>query len=557
MTTTRMRSAVAAVSLTALALGLSACGSGGDDDGGGSGETAAGGVTIDEAHSVGAMADFGVGTSFKATEPVDLGLMYRDHPNYPVKDDWSIFQHLEDDHGVTFDRTDVPLADWDNKKSLLIGSGEAPELIPVTYPGQETQFVSGGAILPVSDYLEYMPNFQDKVEKWGLQEELDTHRQDDGKLYILPGLREIPDVQYSVVIRDDLWKKAGVTEDPATWDEFREDLKKVQEANPDLDYAFTDRWTDTQPLGAMLQYMGPNFGATGGWGYDNTWFDADAGKFTFNGTSDGYKQMLETVHGMVEDKTFDPEITQSDDQAKQKFVSGKAAAISGNTQEITVYRQAFEDAGKDAPLRMLTLPAGPAGSNLMPSQLSSGLMISSKAAEDPHFKALLQYVDWQYFSDEGMEFAQWGVDGETFSKGGDGVRTLNDDIGWNAINPGAPKMLNTDFGYSNGVFLLANGSSQDLLESVMTDEVKEWTRAVLDTKEVLPVKPAAGLDEMELEQVSLLDTQLKDAVMAATAGFVTGQRSFDDWDAYVAEIDGLGATQLVDTFNTALARKEG
>jgi putative aldouronate transport system substrate-binding protein len=554
MKNTRMRTAVAAASLTTLALGLAACGSpGGDDDD----ATAGAAVTIDAEHSVGAMEDFEAGTSFKATEPVELSLMYRDHPDYEVQDDWSVFEHLESDRNVTFSRTDVPLADWDQKKALLIGSGEASDLMPVTYPGQETQFVSGGAILPVSDYLDHMPNFAQKIEDWGLQEEIDNLRQDDGKYYILPGLREIPDVQYTVMINDDMWKKAGITEDPATWDEFTEDLAKVKEANPELDYAFSDRWTDTQTLGALLNVMGPNYGAAGGWGYNNTWYDQDSGTYVFNGTSDAYKQLLETVHGWVDAGVMDPEITQSDDQARQKFVSGKSAAVSSNTQEITAYRTAIEDAGKDVSTRLLTIPGGPAGSNLAASQLSSGLMISSDAAEQPYFKALLQYVDWQYYSDEGIEFAQWGVEGETYTKASDGTRELDEDISWNAINAGAPKKLNTDFGYSNGVFLLANGSTQDLLESVMSDEVKEWTRSVLDAKEVLPVAPAPRLNEMELEQNSLLDTQLKDAVQAATAGFITGQRSFDEWDAYVAEIDGLGATQLVDTVNTALARQEG
>jgi putative aldouronate transport system substrate-binding protein len=554
MKSTRMRTAVAAVSISTLALGLAACG-GGDEGETGDGDATGDAVTIGAEQSVGAMEEFAAGDTFQATEPVELSLLYRDHPNYPVQDDWSIFQQLEANQNVTFARTDVPLADWDQKKALLIGSGETSDIMSVTYPGQEVQFVAGGALLPVSDYLEYMANFSQKIEDWGLQEDVDNLRQDDGKFYILPGLREITDVQYSVVINDDMWTKAGITEDPATWEEFAADLQTVKEANPDIDYAFSDRWTDSQPLGAMLQYMAPNFGASGGWGYANTWYDDAAGQFTFNGTSDGYRQLLETVAGMVSSGAMDPEITQNDDQAKQKFISGSSAAISGNTQEITVYRTAMEDAGKDASIRLLTLPGGPAGSNLLPSRLSSGLMIAADAAEKPYFKALLQYVDWQYYSDEGMEFAQWGVEGETYDVV-DGARTLKEDIGWNALNPGAPKMLNTDFGYSNGVFLLANGSSQELLESVMSDEVKEWTRAVLDAKTVLPVTPAARLDEMELEQASLLDTQLKDAVMAATAAFVTGQRSLDDWDAYVAELEGLGATQLVDTYNTALARQQ-
>ncbi|WP_402462518.1 ABC transporter substrate-binding protein [Isoptericola aurantiacus] len=554
MTNTRQRTALAVASLTTLTLALTACSGGGDEP---SEEGAdGGGTTIDAEHSVGAMEDFGAGTTFRATEPVDFTLMYRDHPNYEVQDDWSIFQQLEENQNVTFSRTDVPLADWDQKKSLLIGSGEASEIISVTYPGQETQFVSGGALLPVSDYLDYMPNFQQKIADWGLEEEIDNLRQDDGKFYLLPGVREIPDVQYSVVIRDDLWKAAGITEDPATWDEFAADLATVQEANPDLDYAFSDRWTDSQPLGALMNVMGPNFDAAGGWGYNNVWYDQDAGEFTFNGAREGYHQMVETLAGMVDAGVMDPEITQSDDQAIQKFVSGKSAAISGNTQEITSYRTKFDEAGKDADLRMIVIPGGPAGDYLAPSRLSSGLMLSSEAAEDPHFKALLQYVDWQYYSDEGMEFAAWGVEGETYTKDADGTRTLDPQIGWNALNPDAPKQLNADFGYFNGVFLLANGSTQDLLESVMSDEVKEWTRAVLDRKETAPVAPAARLNEMELEQASLLDTQLKDAVLAATAAFITGQRPLDEWDAYVAEMEGMGATQLIETYNTALDRQQ-
>lgn len=514
------------------------------------------GATIGEAQSVGAMEDFGVGVTFKATEPVDFSLMYRDHPNYPVKDDWSIFQHLADDHNVTFTRTDIPMADYDQKKSLLIGSGEATDIISSTYAGSETQFVSGGALLPVSDYFDYMPNFMQKVEDWGLEEDLDNRRQADGKIYHLPGLREAPDVQYSVVIREDLWEKAGITEDPATWDEYLDQLEEVKKANPEIDYAMSDRWTDSTPLGSLLSVMGPNYGTAAGWGYSNTWYDDDAGKYVFTGTTDEYRDVVAYAANLVAAGVLDPEITQSDDQAVQKFVSGRSAAISGNTQALAEYRSKLADAGRgDVPIRLISVPGGPAGSNMASGRFTSGLLIGSEAADKPYFKALLQFIDWLYYSDEGLEFAQWGVEGETFARAADGTRQLNDDIAWSSINAGAPQLLNADFGYSNGVFLLANGSSRDLVLSMMTDEIAAWTEEQLDAKEQLPTAPAPLLDEMELEQTSLLQTQLTDAVQSATASFITGQRSIDgDWDAYVGEMQGLGADQLVDTFNTALER---
>lgn len=552
MAITRLRLAGIAAT-AAFAVALTACSSGPTDA---SDET--GGVTIDAAQSVGAMEDFDTGTTFKATEPVEFSLMYRDHPGYPVKDDWSVFQHLADDHNVSFTRTDIPMSDFEQKKSLLIGSGEASDIISVSYSGSETKFVTGGAILPVSDYFDYMPNFTEKVEEWGLEEELDNRRQADGKVYLLPGLRETPNVEYSVVIREDLWEKAGITEDPKTWEEFAEQLAKVQAADPALAYAMSDRWTDSTPLGALLSMMSPNYGTAAGWGYANTWYDAESEKYVFTGTTDEYRELLSDVAGLVADGLLDPEITQNDDQAVQKFISGQSAAISGNTQTLTEYRTKLADAGRgDVPIRLISIPAGPAGSNLPSGRFTSGLMISSDAAEKPNFKALLQFVDWLYYSDEGIEFAQWGVEGETFSKDANGTRTLNADIGWGAVNSGAPKKLNADYGYSNGVFLPANGSSKELLLSLMTEEIAAWTEEQLETKEQLPVAPAPLLDEIELEQTSLLQTQLTDAVHAATAAFILGQRSIDtDWDAYVSEMEALGASQLVDTVNTALDRTQ-
>lgn len=550
MTTTRRRLAGVA-GIAAFAVALTACTSAPAD------ETAEnGGATIAAEQSVGAMDDFKAGTTFKATEPVEFSLMYRDHPGYPVKDDWSVFQHLDADHNVTFSRTDIPMSDFEQKKSLLIGSGDASDIISVSYSGTETKFVSGGAILPVSDYLDYMPNFQEKVEKWDLQDELDNRRQADGKIYLLPGLRETPNVEYSIAIREDLWEKAGITEDPETWEEFAEQLSKVQAANPELSYAMSDRWTDSTPLGSLLNVMAPNYGTAAGWQYNNTWYDEDSEKYVFTGTTDEYRELISDVAGLVTDGVLDPEITQSDDQAVQKFISGQSAAIGSNTQTLAEYRTKFADAGQpDVPIRLISIPGGPAGSNLPSGRFTSGLMISSDAADKPYFKALLQYIDWQYYSDEGIEFAQWGVEGETFTKDADGTRTLMDDIGWSAVNAGAPKKLNADYGYSNGVFLPANGSSKELLLSLMTDEVAAWTEKQLESKKQLPVPPAPLLDEIELEQTSLLQTQLTDAVHAATAAFITGQRSIDsDWDAYVAEIEGLGSAQLIDTFNTALER---
>jgi putative aldouronate transport system substrate-binding protein len=537
------RRAVAATAVAALGLTLTACSSGGDD-----------GETVDVAdQTTGAMENYDVGTTFKATEPLEFGLMYRDHPNYPLKNDWSILKHLEEDHNVTFDIQSVPLADFEQKRSLLISSGDAADLIPSTYAADVETLTSGGALLPVSDYLDYLPNFQDKVEKWGLQENLDRLRQADGKFYVLPGLHENPKPSYSVAIREDLWADAGL-EDPKTWDEFADQLEVIKEENPELDYPYTERWSINGPMEATLQAAAGGFGTEAGWGYGDgvTW---NGSEYEYTGASEGYKELVTYFAGLVERGLLDPEgLTQEDDPAKAKFTTGKAAAIGSNDQEAVVYRTGFEEAGnKDAKVKHLVVPAGPAG-NIMDAttggQFESGIALSSKAAEREDFVAMLQFIDWLYYSDEGLEFAKWGVEGETYTKEADGTRTLADDVDWGGLNPGAPKLLNTDFGYYNGVFSLAHGSTEDLVKSTLTPDVQSFLDE-MNKKEVAENGPGIAMDEMQREEASLLQTNLQDLVMTATSQFLLGDRPLDEWDAYVAELESAGMQTYVDTVNQA------
>jgi putative aldouronate transport system substrate-binding protein len=554
MRTTRKRAAAAAtVAVLALTL-TAACSS----DGGSSDEPSASASGIPEAQRVGAMDDFEVGTEFVATEPVTFSAMYRDHPNYPLNKDWLFFSELAEKNKVSFDLTSAPLSDWDAKKSLIISAGDAPDLIPVTYPGQETQFVSGGALLPISDYVQYMPNFQQRIEEWDLQPSIENLKQADGKYYMLPGLYESPQPQYSLAIRQDVWEKSGITDDPETWDDLRDDLEKLKAANPGV-WPMSDRWStnNKNPLGATLNIAAPNFGTIAGWGFGNGLVhDPDSDTFSYAASTDEYKELVAYFASLVADGLLDPEsLTQDDDTAKQKFGSGQSLTISGNTQEITGYAKTFTDAGNtEAKVHLIRVPEGPAGDYVAPGgRVVSGFMISSKAAEKPNFLALLQFADWLYYSDSGLEFAKYGVEGTTFTSEGD-TRTLAPDVDWNGVNPAGTKKLNVDFGFSNGVWMLANGTTDELIRSLNTEATNEFIDAMSDKTE-LPLVPSAPLDEMQQEQITLWQAALNDSVTQTTAAFILGQRPMSEWDDWQAELKGLNVDQYVETFNQALAAK--
>lgn len=532
-----------------------------------SGCTSSGGGTDDAGASFdftgkdkGAMSDFAVGTTFTATEPVEFSMLYRDHEAYPLQKDWPFFTEIEKNQKVTFDIDSSPRVCYEDARSAMIASGDAPEIITVVYPGQETPFVSGGAILPVSDFTKYMPNFTDKVKKWGLQKDLDNLRQADGKFYVLPGLSEIAVPQYSYVVRKDIWDKLGLSLQPATFDDFQDELEKVHEAYPDKD-VISDEFNSPDPLGGALNFAAPSFGTTAGWGLSAStggWWDGS--KYVYAAASDEYKQLISYYHGLVADGLMTKgSVTQSDDDAKASFFNGDSLVISGNDQFLTQARQSFSEVGNDdAEVALLRVAAGPAGDNLAAGGRVEGLpgiMISSSAADSDHFKALLQFVDWLYYSDEGLEFSKWGVKGLTYTVE-DGKRVLTDD--WDRakdmLNPGATKMLNVDGGFANGAFMAAEGSTEELRTSMMLPETKDFVSSML-TKKQLETAPAAPLTEIENEQASLWMSALLDVVRQNTAAFITGDRPLSEWDAYVQELKNAHMDEYVDMLNKAQKRQ--
>ncbi len=536
---TMFKRTVAAATAAVLAVALAACGSSDDSSG-----------TTDPSQLPrdGAMADYGVGQQFTATEPLTFTTLFSDHPNYPLKDDWLLWSEIAKRANVTLDPTIVPMSDYEQKRSLLIGAGDAPMIIPKTYPGQEIPFVSSGAILPVSDYIDLMPNFKDKVAKWHLEPELDTLRQQNGKYYLLPGLHEAVWQDYTIAFRTDELQRLGLSE-PKTWDDLYTVLKAIKAAHPDS-YPLSDRFKGQNLLGLLAQ----SYGTSAGWAQPGNLatFDQATGKFEYAGATPQYKAMVEYLQKLVNEGLLDPEsFTQDDDTAIQKFSTGKSFAISSNAQNIVNDLRPGIAGIPGATVAKIRVPAGPAGDVLATSRLENGIMISSKALDSPNFVAMMQFIDWLYYSDEGEEFAKWGVEGVTYTKDANGVRTLNPDITFSGINPGAPKHLQKDFGFMVGNF--AYGGSTELLQSMFTPEELEFQKAV-STKEQAPLPPPHPFDDAEQEQATLYETPLKDTQNSATLQFVLGQRDMSTWDSYVSDLQGKGMDTYVDMVNTAYER---
>jgi len=532
---------------------IAACNSDGTDPGGGAGGDE-GAVDL-EGKDVGAMPDYEAGKQFTATEPFELSILWSDWPEQDIKPTWQLFDHIAELTNVTLVTSNVPFSDAVDRRNLLISAGDAPQIIPLIYAGDEKPFVSGGAVLPMSDYIEHMPHYRKYVEDWDLQLLVDNLKQFDGKYYMLPGLREVSVPTFSLLVRTDIFEDLGIAI-PDTWDELREAMAAIKESNPDA-IPLAEQFEGA----SIINVAGPAFGTRAGWGFGDGMIDDGNGGLMYAGTSEEYRTMLEFFHGMVADGLLDPETFTSKNAGAgsevitAKIFRGDVAVMGGAAGTVTEYMSKMDatlGAG-NYDLKMISPPGGPAGPMIGSRGFWHGFMLTPEVAESPNFLATLQFLDWLYYSPEAREMLRWGIEGETYTKEGD-TYTLSPDLSadlWN-LNPDAPLDLQKDLGFSS--FLAEATESRELIESYSTESTIAYMDDVLANRTPREPNPAAPLDEMELEQAAILQTPLKDTVDQATLQFILGQRDLSEWDAYVAEVEAQGLQAFVDLVNGARQR---
>ncbi|MBD2871877.1 ABC transporter substrate-binding protein [Paenibacillus arenilitoris] len=491
---------------------------------------------------------FGEDQTFHSNEPVTYSMMYSDHENYPTKEDWRLWSAIKEKTNVEFDLSITARTEYENQKSLLVNSGDAPYIIPKTY--DESAFVASGQIVPVSDWVQYMPNYMKAVKDWGMEEDLKAKMKNDGKYYVLPGMWEIAGGGYSYIIRKDVFEAAGVDVEGQqgnwTYEEFAEAMKKVKE-HTGAQYVFSDQFKGD----SALNITAVQYGVTGGWGLSNGLvFDHEKQQFTFADASDDFKNYLGYFNKLITDGIMDPEsFTQEDDAARAKFFKGDTFVISGIYQVLADFKSKMQD--PNAELYMITQPGGPKGKlRVETSRLENGIMISQNALDDlgeEGFIKMLRFVDWLWYSNEGQTLSLWGVEGETYDKDAEGSIVLKSDIYYNGINEGASKQLNVDFGFAGGVF--AYGGSAELRMSKMTEGEKDFVNRVQSTREPRKLAPPIMGTPEESEQMNLISTPLMDYVKTMTLKFITGQESFDKWDEYKAQVEANGSTRYTDMAN--------
>ncbi|MFJ3301919.1 extracellular solute-binding protein [Streptomyces sp. NPDC086549] len=258
----------------------------------------------------------------------------------------------------------VPFDQAQNKFDTAAGSKGAPDVLR-SEVGWTPAFAKKSYLLPLDGTAAL-------ADKDKFKSNLITQAQYEGKTYGVPFVTDT----LALVYNKALFKKAGITEAPKTWDELKSDAAKVK-AKAGVD----GYWGSTSAYYAQSFLYGE--------GTDTV--DASAKKITVN--SDAAKKAYGTWLGLFSGKGLHKADTTADAYAhiQDAFVNGKVAAIVQGPWEITNFYKgtAFKDKSN---LGIATVPAGSSGKAGAPT---GGHNLSVYAGSDKaHQDAALKFVNF-------------------------------------------------------------------------------------------------------------------------------------------------------------------
>ncbi|MFI3175233.1 MAG: extracellular solute-binding protein [Bacillota bacterium] len=478
--------------------------------------------------------------SASGSEGAVISMFYSDDPTYVYKEDWPVWDWIEEATGVTFDLTIVPNSDYIAKRELMFTGGNIPDIVTKTFPTGAD--IASELLLPISDYEDRMPNFQAFIEETGMREEIDSRRAADGKYYSMPAKvhpSRLQDQQW--MVRTDIFEKNNIAI-PTNMEEMLEAGIQLKELYPNST-PITNRFGSAN----ILTGFAGAYGTIAGWTIGDTmYYDYDADEWIFAPTTDGYKEMLATMNALMENGVLDQEFSTLDSSVyEQRIVNGETFMMydwAGNTSR---YMQQGTAIDPDYMVLPIVPPTGFDDEYALgwKASWSQSMVFPASLAEDEaQLDAVLKFLDWGY-TEEAEVLLTFGKEGETYEVNEEGTLVF----------------LDPNMDYAAGYGLMNNSLSirehEDFLYgSLSADAVAVFDEIAAIGAVVMP-NPQVPLSVDQLDDIQIYTSSLVDYVSTMTEKYIFGDESLDNWDAFVAECESKGASKVTAVYAEAMANR--
>ncbi len=497
-----------------------------------------------------------------AEEVVQVKFMMSESANQPLLQDTPVLNYIKEKFGVEIVYQAVPGSDYGTKVATAFATGDIAD---VTYGISAAQLAACDAeelFLNLLDYKDQLPNFMGLVmdesnptRYAATQAAISKNSKGEDAMYIM---RQIEANRVAIApisaIRGDLLDEQNIPR-PTTWTELYDAMLKIKEKHPDI-YFFSSR-SKLQRIVACLAY-GMGSGGFGTFDSLGMYLEPETGKWTYGPVEESFRAVIQYLANAYKDGLVDPDYaTNSSDNLWEKLGTGKVAYYNDNNSFIArTIHPAFAKGGHDDWYFELLPPlkndvTGTARVLRYELDWPDGVVISKDCE---NLDKVLAVLDWLY-TDEGAEVTNLGVEGETFYVDENGNKLIVDSI-MEATAGAADQYAAINSVIGGGIWGLAQYIDEAPYRQIYGDlffehgdQIKAWTDAgEIHYKYVVP-----SFTVEEQEEVTELTMNLETVYNSSIDAFVTGAKSMDEWDAFVAE-QVEDAARLCEIYNTAAAR---
>lgn len=485
-------------------------------------------------------------------DPIKIRIYYSDNATLPFQEDWLTVKEAEKLFNVDFEFEVIPIADYATKVSLALNTGtNVPDVILYqSTKGENASLALNGAMVPISDYKEFTPNFNKKVEDFGLTEIINDLSLADGKRYYMPSLYDVPFYDGGLILREDFLQAKGL-QAPKTFDDLYQVLKAYKAEYPDS-YPLTILAGPRVLYRMTMPSFGISLGKNGASGTNTLSWDYEKNEYFAGAISEQYKEYVSFLAKLYKEGLLDPEMADpiDGDTWSTKLATGKAMATYAYYDQIGGVTGASTIEGFK--LQMYPSLEGPAGAHHQPkSKTGSGIIFPASTAKRDDFERLVRTIDEVFFSDEGAKLWSIGVEGVTYTMEGDKIKFADELV--NAPE-GIYKSMQIKYGCGSDVTQLVWINANEMTKY---DEnyarINAEVAAMNDVIQIIP--PTPMFDDLDAEDAGILQTPLSDTFEVWIDAFVTGKKTVDtDWDAYVNEMKNLRIEEFAKIYNDNLKK---
>ena len=486
----------------------------------------------------------------------------------PDPNTMAYLQELEEKTNVDIEWTVVSNTTKTERLATVFASGELPDLfVNIITDADKLTYGEAGALLPVDEYLQHMPNFTAILEKNASVKSAIT--MPDGHIYSVPQVNFYsywPGNGVYIVnesfINQSWLDKLGLAA-PTTTDELFDVLMAFKTQDPNgngeadeipLSFTYTNY---TQSAAALL--YGP-FGIIGQG--DN--INVEDGKAFYAIQDERYVEAVKFMRKLYENGLIDPEAFTQD--------NGRYFAKGQDANELYGVFLCWDGATSvgdsrvngDAASYVPLLPVkGPNGDQLW-SNKSAGVNANyaaiSTQCKQP--EVLCKFLDYLFKADQSVQVL-WGQNGVTTEKVADGQwyqYALKD---YSASGFGSstlyimqttPRVLPAyiDDEMANNI-LTKNLDTGEIIGK--TDVAKYKLSSLYAPYAIKEYYPTTIMTAQENEIYSAISTPVINAIKEKEISWIMGQSKIEDeWESFNKELDALGLTTMVEISQAALDR---